>query len=876
MTRNDWTARLLRGLGPVVPRSQRKEWLQEWDGELGALGEGDTAPSRGRVGVLLAASEDAIRMRIRGLRPGAWAQDLRFAMRTLRTRRAYAAAALLTFALGIGANVAVFTVINAYLIRPFPIEDPDRVVWVNPYKDGRANQASAPDFVDWREQTRSFEGLAAVQVWAATLTELDRPLRVTQGRVTPGFFDMIGVQPALGRGFVEEEGVEGGARAAILSHELWAGAYGGDPNIIGSSLVLDGNRHTIVGVLADGFLLPPFTSQVWVPLVFTEDALAHRGRHNLMAVGRLADGVDLAAAQAEMDVIAEGLARAYPLSDEGWGVQVRELRSAVLGPSAGSLWMLLGGVGFVLLIACVNVASLTVARGAGRSQELAVRVALGASRGRLFSQLVTENLVLAFLGSGIGVGVAYLALGSIEALVPSSLAGVGVLSIDWRVLGFAALVAGVTGIASGGLPGLRLSRSAGSGAGVAGRLRSRVADQRVRGGLVVAEFALAMVLLVGAGLFVRSLSNLYAVDLGLDTDGVTAFGVSLTQSGYPEPDDAIRGLDALLERTAVEPGVREVAATSHLPLTGARLGSSVRLDGSTEDMGTNSPSGAIKVVTPGYFELLGIPLLEGRTFSRDDDALGELVVIINRVAAERYWPGESALGRLISYTDDEDGTPIQRRVVGVIGDVRWAGPRREATEEVYQTHLQTTAVWRWFGRGMTLVARKDRGNPLTLTRAQTLVAEVDANLPVVGFRTLEEVLDRSVAAPRFQGTLLGFFALLALTLAAVGTYSVMAFSVRQRTREIGIRVAVGADRGEVMASVLRDAARLALLGTVVGAVGAIVLSRFISALLWGVGGTDPITYVVVAALLGAVTMLACLVPARRAASVDPVVALRSE
>ncbi len=391
----------------------------------------------------------------------------------------------------------------------------------------------------------------------------------------------------------------------------------------------------------------------------------------------------------------------------------------------------------------------------------------------------------------------------------------------------------------------------------------------MRGGLVVAEFALAMILLVGAGLFVRSLSNLYSVDLGLDPQGVTTFSLTFPDADYVEPPEVIAGLDGILERFDVQGGFDEVAATSHLPLSGARLGSSVQLGGDTEQMGTNSPHAAIKVVTPGYFELLGIPLVEGRFLNRDDDAAGELAVVINQYAAERYWSGESAVGRLIAYTENEEEQPVQRRVVGVIGDVRWAGPQRDPTEELYQTHLQTTEVWRWFGRGMSFVVRERKGAPLT-------VADVDPDLPIVRFRSLSDVLDSSVAAPRFHGTLLGLFAWLALLLAAVGTYSVMAFSVRQRAREIGIRVAVGADRGAVMQSVMLSGARLALTGTAVGAVGALILSRFISSLLWGVGGADPLTYVVVAGLLGAVTLLVCFVPATRAARVDPVVALRAE
>jgi putative ABC transport system permease protein len=795
----------------------------------------------------------------------------------MRTRPGYSLAVLLTFALGIGANVVIFTVINAYILRPIPVEEPSRLVWLSDYKEGRTGLVSAPNFLDWRQQSRSLEDIVAVQQWSGTLTELERPMRVPRAEVTPGFFDLLGVQPMIGRAFLEEEGVEGNERVALLGYDLWSAAYGGDPDVVGKPLIFDGVRNTIVGVLPPGFAIPPFTaSQIWFPLAFSEETLSVRGRHNLSVIGRLAGGVGLDEAQAELDVIAEGLSRAYPLSNEGWGIQVRELHETVLGANAGSLWMLLGGVGFVLLIACVNVAGLNVARGAGRQRELAVRAALGASRVRLLGQLLTENVLLAFAGGAIGMAVAYLSLDGIEALVPTSLARVGELSIDVTILGFAASVSAVTGIVSGLLPGLRFSMAAEGSGQMAECLRTRAGDSTIRSGLVVAEFAMAMILLVGAGLFVRSLANLYSVDLGLEPDGITTLSVTFPSADYDGPSDVIAGLDRVLEKFVAEPAVGGVAATSHLPLSGARLSSSVQLDGDTREMGTNSPGAAIKVVTPGYFETLGIPLVEGRFLYEDDGRGSEHVVVINRTAAERFWPGESPIGRSLAYTEDGEGVPVQRRVVGVIADIRWAGPQRDAMEELYQTHLQTTEVWRWFGRGMSLVVKEEREGALTLSRAQSLVSEVDPNLPVVSFRALREVLDGSISAPRFQSILLTLFAALALVLAAVGTYGVMAYSVRQRTREIGIRVAVGADRAEVMRSVLLDGARLALTGTFLGALGALALSRFISSQLWGVGGGDPSTYVVVAGLLGGVTVLACYVPARRAARVDPVVALRAD
>ena len=817
-----------------------------------------------------------IRVGLRHIPPASWAPNVRFALRTMGRRPGYSGSAILTFALGIGANVAIFTVINAYILRPFPIEDPARVVWLSDFKEGRAGFVSAPDFVDWREQSRSFEDLVAVHVWPATLTQLVQPMRVARARVTPGFFNLIGVQPMIGRSFFEEEGLEGNDRVAVLSYDIWSGAYGADPAVVGKTVVLDGIPSTIVGVLPAGFFMPPFTSQIWGPLAFDQETLEYRGRHSLRVVGRLADGVSLDAATAEMDVVAEGLARAYPQSNEGWGIQVQELREQVLRGSAGSLWMLFGGVGLVLLIACVNVASLMVARGAGRKQELAVRVALGASRGQLLRQLLTENLLLALVGGALGLGVAYLGLEPMKTLVPSSLADIGVLSIDRGVLAFAVLASAVTGLVSGAIPGFRLSGSALSGGRIAGVLRTRPGGFGARSGLVVAEFALAMILLVGAGLFLRSLANLYSVDLGFEPSGTTTFGLTFPTVDYRAPEEVVAVLDAVLVRFAAADDVEAMAATSHLPLTAGRLLSSLQLDGDKEEMSTNSPSAAIKVVSPGYFELLGIPLSEGRFLNDDDDSSSEPAVVINESAARRFWPGESAVGRALAYTEDAAGAPVERRVVGVVGDVLWAGPQGEATEEVYQSHRQTTEVWGWSARAMSFVTRAGRGEALSLSRAQGMVSEIDPNMPVVAFRPYGEIVDGNVAAPRFQGALLGLFAALALILAAVGTYSVMAFSVRQRTREIGVRLAVGADRADVMASVLLDGAKLALVGVAVGALGALLLSRLISSLLWGVGGSDPLTYVVVAAVLSGVTLLASYVPARRASRVNPIVALRDD
>jgi putative ABC transport system permease protein len=872
--------RFLRLLSQLVPDMARDEWKREWTGEIDRVAE---APGRRDswtyFRLYAAATEDALRLFVSGLRTGSVQGDLRYALRSLRMNPGYTAVAVLTLAIGIGANAAIYSVVDSYVLRQLPLEQPDRLVSLSEAKDGRIFQTSAPNFVDWRKQSVRFDDMAGIHLSSMTLTGQGAPSRLTVAQVTPGFFGLLGSGQTLGRGFVGEEGIEGQHRAVVLSHSLWASAFGSDPGVAGRMVTLSGERYEVVGVAASELRVPPFTSDLYVPLAFTPDALDSRGRNNVFVIGRLADGASLESARTEMDGIAEALSEAYPLSNEGWGIRATELHEFAVGSSSTGLWMLLGSVVLVLLIACVNVANLTIARGVARGRELAVRVAVGASQGRLMRQLLIETGVLSLLGCLLGIGVAYALLNPIASLVPARLARLGDLSMDSGVLLFALGISLATALLSGLTPAYRMSRTASRGQGrsnTSGHLTDRGGSRRLRGGLVVSEFALAMMLLVGAGLFLRTLSELYEVDLGVAHEGITTFAVTFSDADYREPEDVILGVDRLFAELEARSDIVSVAATSHLPLSGSRLTSSLIIEGGPQEHGVNAPSAAIKVVTPGYFSTMGIPLLAGRSLSREDEEGSELVVVLNRTAASQYWPGEDAVGKWISYTDDEAEQAIRRRVVGVIGDVHYAGPSVAPIPEVYQSHVQTTEVWRWFGRTMSYVARTRNGQVLGLQRVQEMMATVDPRVPVVGLGPLTEVLDRSVAAPRFQGTLIGLFAGLALLLAVVGTYGVMSFSVRQQTREIGIRVAMGARRSSVLGYVLWRGLRLALAGTVLGAIGAVLLGRWVSSLLWGVASTDPLTYVAVATVLAASTVVATLVPALRASRVDPMVALRSE
>ncbi len=558
---------------------------------------------------------------------------------------------------------------------------------------------------------------------------------------------------------------------------------------------------------------------------------------------------------------------------------MQPLQDFAVGSSAGALWILMGAVGFVLLIACVNVANLLISRGLARERELAVRVSLGASQGRLMVQLMGEAVLLSVAGGVVGVLIAMLSSQLIVALIPASLAALGDVSINRAVLGFALATSVAAGLLAGWFPASRLSRRAGrrpGGGRVAMALRSRGSTGRVGAGLAAGQFALATVLLIGAGLLGRSLVKLYAVELGLEYQGRSTFGITFPPASYTTPDDVIRGVDGLVEGLRLLPGIRAAEAVSHLPMSGARLTSSVLFEEGPTDMRTGGPSAAIKVSTEGYFGLMEIPMVAGRGFSDLDQMDSEMVAIVNRTAAQSYWPGEDPLGKWISFAEDGEGNQIRRRIVGVVEDVRWAGPAQPATTELYQPHTQTADVWRWFGRSMSFIVETRDGGPLTMDAALAAASGVDGDLPVVGLRTMASLLDGSVATPRFHGTLIGLFAGVALVLAVIGMFGVTAFTVGRRTREVGIRMALGAERRDVLAGVLKDALRMAMVGGAAGAAGALLLGRVFEGLIWGVRPSDPMTYLVVIGVLGAASLLAAWLPAARAAAVDPTVSLRSE
>jgi len=867
-----------------VAAEDREAWLREWRAELehawraGSGEDGGRARSSMIRRVLFSSAEDALRTIPGRIVPGARMQDVGFAVRSLRRNPGYALAAVITLGLGTGANTAIFSVVNAYLLAPYPFPQPERVVALVKAQGERMNATSAPNFIDWRTGGGAFMEMAAAHVWSANLTDIAVPLRVSRTRVTGGFFDVLGVSPLFGRTF-DDASITDDAAVAVLSHELWSSSFGADQGVLGRTVEIDGVAHTVIGVMPPAFRVPPLTAAIWVPLVFEPDALAARGRNNLYVVARLKPGVTLEAAQSSMQPLGTRLALDYPASNEGWNIRVLPLRQLAVGSSQAGLWKLLAGVMLVLLIACVNVANLVIARGMARERELAVRVSLGATRSRLLGQLLAETIVLGLAGGALGYAMAIASLGPIRSLVPAPLARTGDVALDGAVLAFTFAVSLLTGLLAGLIPALRLSRVAPGSvrrAGVAASLRTRGAASRVRTTLAAAQFALATVLLIAAGLVARSLAQIYAVDVGVRYDGITNFAVTFPEAAFPAPEHIIGAIDGITERLRATNGVAAVAAISHLPLSGARLSSSILHEGGPTQMATAGPSAAIKVVTPEYFDVLGIPLVAGRLFDQRDDARTGPVALINQSAASTWWPGQDPIGRWIAYAPGPDGEDVRMRIVGVIADVRYAGPTVPAQPEVYEAYRQTREVWRWFGRAMTFVVRTNDGRTLGIQPIRDAVAASDPDLPITGHSRLADVLHASVATPRFNGALLHSFAALALILAIVGTYGVLAFAVRQRAREVGIRMALGAPRATVIVGVLRDGFRIALAGAACGLLGALALGRVLRTFVWGIAPTDPITWIAVIAVLGGATLAAAWIPARRAAAVDPAVTLRSD
>jgi putative ABC transport system permease protein len=797
--------------------------------------------------------------------------DLRHAARLLLQRPAFTIVAVLALGLGIGANTAIFSVVNAVLLRPLPFPEPDRLTVLYERELARdvRDETGAETFEDWQAQARSFTALTAYRYWGFALTGAGEPAEITALRASANLFDLLGVQPALGRGFLPEEEQPGRDRVVVLSHGLWIERFGGDRDVVGRAVALDDVPHTIVGVMPPGFRFPDDGDVgLWAPLAYKSFELRTRNQRMFQVLGRLAPDVTLGQAQAEMDGVAARLADAYPRTNNGWGVAIVPAHEVATASSREPLVILLCAVGFVLLIACANVGNLFLARAADREREMAVRVALGAGRGRIVRQLLAESLLVAALGGAAGLVLALWGVDLVMALEPGHLPTWNVVRVDGTVLWFTSGLALATAVLAGLLPAFATAAHDLHGAlKEGGKTTAGARRRRLRHTLVVAEVALAIVLLVGAGLLVRSLREVQSQDPGFRPDGLLAITIYLADNRYPEDHQQAQFFETLLERARRLPGVLAAGAVTTLPMSpmGIDHDMPVRIEGREPVPG--DPQADFRIASPGYFETMGIPVLRGREFAAQDRADAPRVGIVNEAFARRYLPGEDPVGQRIWY-GGAPGTPID--IVGLVGEVRHRGLDSEPRPELHIPYAQLQ-----YG-GMTVVLRT-AGDPLALAEpVKREILAIDPGQTITEMRTVSELINGSLAQRRFNTVLLVAFAALALALAGIGIYGVISYTVSQRTQEIGVRMALGALQRDVLRDVVGRGVRLAAVGTLLGLAGALVVGRALRGMLYGVSAADPLTFVGVAAVLLAVAAVACLVPARRAARVDPMVALRYE
>jgi putative ABC transport system permease protein len=804
-------------------------------------------------------------------------QDVRYGFRMLWKSPGFTLVAVVALALGIGANTAIFSVVNAVLLRSLPFPDPERLVSVgavNVKKGGDALSGASPaDFLDWKAQADSFEAIAAYSGGSVNLSGGEAPEQFVGARVSDDFFEVYGVRPLLGRTILPEENVLRGNRVVVLSHRLWQRRFGGDPQIVGKTLTLGGKSTTVVGVMPPEFKQPSF-AEVWTPVFMDSGELKARESRYFTVAARLRPGVTLEQAQSEMNVITGRLGEQHPETNQGWSARLIPLHEQGIAHVRRSLLILLGAVGFVLLIACANVANLMLARATARHREIAIRTALGATRGRLIRQLLVENLLLALIGGAAGVLLALWGVDAITKLVPTDwrFPRLEESRIDTAVLFYAFGISVLTGLIFGLLPALKASstnvyeslKDAGRGSSASLRL------QRLRGLLVVSEIALTLLLLAGAGLLVKSLLHLQRVEPGFDPQNLLVMNLSPPHSQkYLKDEQRAQLYQSTLEQIAQIPGVESAAASSGPPLAGFGLNFPFFVEG-REAAADDKQEAYYGSVSPGYFRTLGITLVAGREFTERDSKDAPPVAVINETMARRFFAGEEAVGRRIRIKHYMMDEPVSHEVVGVARDTKQMSLGAEVGVEMYVPHLQ----YPWLST--QLVVRTKTDPAAVITAVRRAVSTVDKDQPVTNVKTMDEIFSESVAQPRFYALLLGVFAGVALLLAAVGIYGVMNYSVAQRTHEIGIRIALGARESDVLKLVVGQGMALTAAGIALGLGAAFALTRVMSSLLYGVSATDPVTFVAISLALATVAFLACYIPARRATRVDPMEALRYE
>ncbi|HKQ93853.1 MAG TPA: ABC transporter permease [Blastocatellia bacterium] len=798
-------------------------------------------------------------------------KDLRYGARMLLKNPGFTSIAVITLALGIGANAAIFSVVNAVLLRPLPFKEPERLIMIRETKIPQFPEFSVSpgNFLDWKRRNTVFERLVAVRTPSFNLIGTGDPEQLSGMRVTDGFFAMLGAKPELGREFRPEEDQPGRDNVVILSHGLWQRRFGGDPKIIDQTITLSGRIYTVIGVMPVTFSFGGSETALWAPMGFTPDDAQNHGGHFLSAIGQLKPGATIEQARSEMSAIAGQLAQEFPDANAGWNVKLLPLQEFIVRSVETALLVLLGAVAFVLLIACANVANLLLARAAGREKEIAIRTALGAGRARIVRQLLTESALLALTGGVAGLLLAKWGTDLLLKLAPQNLPRMSGVSLDGRVLAFTAAVTLLTGLIFGLVPALQASKpnltetmkdAGGRGSTEGGR------RQFVRGSLVVLEMASALLLLVGAGLLIKSFWRLQRIDPGFNANNALTASVTLPSRKYPEENQQSAFFQQLLEKVRALPGVQAAGASNVVPLGGDYVLGFV-IEGRPPLPPGAGQSTNYYAVSADYFKAMGIPLLRGRVFTEQDTRNSTRVAVISDSMAKRMFPNEDPIGKRIHVTN---GPTVFREIVGIVGDVKHYGLDQDTTLQTYEPYTQQPFSF------MTLVVRT-AGDPTNLTSAiRNQILSIDKEQPVSGIRTLEQRVSTSIAQQRFSMLLLGVFAAVAMVLAAVGIYGVLSYAAAQRTHEIGIRMALGARAGNVLKMVIGQGMKLALAGVALGSGAALALTQLMKRLLFGVTAADPMTYVVIALSLSLVALFACWIPARRAAKVDPMVALRVE
>ena len=800
--------------------------------------------------------------------------DIRYAIRNLLRRPGFTIIAVVTLALGIGANTAIFSAINALLLKPLPFPELDRVVAIwdkQPSKGVMHNEVTMANYLDWQAQSHSFEQLAIYSWFNGNLTGGDTPERVQGFAVSPNFLDAIGIKPVLGRNFSPEENQPGKDEVVIISYSLWQRRFGGDPNILNKTITINRFVRRIIGVMPERFNYPR-DGEIYAPLTMTPELMKKRDFHSYYVIGRLKPGVSIESSQAEISNIMARLEQQYPETNTGWSSTVFPIVADTVRSYDTALWVMMGAVGFVLLIACANVANLMLARASGRQKEIALRAALGASRWRIVRQLLTESVIVALIGGVLGILVGFWAIDALRAANPadaaSSAPGWYQLGINLPVLAFTLGLSVFCGLVFGLAPALQISKPNLNESLKEGSRQTSGASHRLRSSLVVFEVAISLVLLVGAGLLARSFLWLVKTNPGFDPNNVLTMSLILPGVKYKEEPQRAAFYADLLQRVKAQPGVESAAAVNYLPLGGSNSSDSYLVEGEPKPAPGQDNAGRYRVCTPGYFSTMRIPILKGRAFTDHDDAGAQPVVIVNETLARRHWPGQDPVGKRIRFDGPLDKAPWMQ-IVGVIEDVKH-DLTIPVEPEYYLPHAQDS----W--HAMTIIARTS-GEPSSLAAAlRQQVWAIDKDQPVYNVRTMQEVRSKSVAVYSFSSVMLAIFAVLALVLASVGIYGVMAFAVTQRTQEIGIRMALGARALDVMKMVVRHGMKLAVFGIVIGLAGSWLLTRFMEKLLIGVQRTDLLTFSVVPLCLLVAALVACYLPARRATKVDPLEALRYE